>query len=230
MLLEESKWVGDTIIKNIESNDLVLNLGSSSLFARTELQPHMEKYIFHPLMSNGINVIHSDIKNDTGVDLIGDITDPVFIEKLSSLNFKMVLCCNLLEHLEDRSTILDSLNEIIPLNGLLLVTVPYQYPFHLDPIDTMFRPNVDELIRLFPNLDLVIGEVIIAQRQVLKNGQLIYHNNYFEQMKDDPKLLIFNVVRILMPFYKFKMWQILFNDLRAMFRPYSATCVLLKKR
>lgn len=229
MLLEESKWVGDTIIKNIESNDLVLNLGSSSLLARTELQPHMEKYIFHPLMSKGINVIHSDIKNDVGVDLIGDITDPVFIEKISSLNFKMVLCCNLLEHLEDRSTILNSLNKIIPLNGLLLITVPYQYPFHLDPIDTMFRPTVDELTRLFPNLDLVIGEVIIAQRQVLKNGQLIYQKNYFEQMKDDPKLLIFNIVRILIPFYKFKMWQILFNDLRAMFRPYSATCVLLKK-
>ena len=42
----------------------------------------------------------------------------------------------------------------------MLVTVPKRYPYHPGPIDTLFRPRVDELASLFPRLSLVSGAEI----------------------------------------------------------------------
>ena len=38
--------------------------------------------------------------------------------------------------------------------------MPNAFPYHPDPIDTMFRPGVEELAALFPHCRLVHGEVL----------------------------------------------------------------------
>ena len=37
--------------------------------------------------------------------------------------------------------------DLLPIGGLIFVTVPLSYPYHRDPIDTMFRPSLAELGR-----------------------------------------------------------------------------------
>lgn len=229
MLYEEAQWVGNILSEITLEGDKILNLGSSSLNSRTILQPQIEEFIFYPLKNKNVTVLHSDIIFDEGVDLQGDFTDPEFLSQLKKLQFNCVMCCNLFEHLEELRPLFDSLNEIIPTNGFLLITVPFQYPYHLDPIDTLYRPSVDELIKSFPNYEIITGNSIIAKRQVFKNGAIRFHKNYFELLKDDPELFLRLLIRILVPFYKYKMWIITFNDLKSMFKPFSATCVLLKR-
>jgi hypothetical protein len=42
------------------------------------------------------------------------------------------------------------------------VSVPYRFPYHPDPIDTLFRPHVTELIQLFPRSRVLCAEVVSA--------------------------------------------------------------------
>jgi SAM-dependent methyltransferase len=230
MLFEEAQWVGEKLHSAFHSDQVILNLGSSTLASRTVLQPHMYNYIFKPLKEKGIKVVHSDITEDEGVDLQGDFTDPGFIELLKNKHFDGVMCCNLLEHLKDRKPLIDALNEIVPAGGILLITVPKQYPHHLDPIDTMYRPIPNELTVFFPNFEVLQTEIVEARRHINKNGQLVYHKNYFQQLLSQPKLFLKIIARCSLPFYKPKMWWITVKDLAKMFRKFSVTCVVLKKK
>ena len=50
-----------------------------------------------------------------------------------------------LEHVTDPELVRARLRELTAPAGLLVITVPRVYPYHPDPIDTMFRPNDEEL-------------------------------------------------------------------------------------
>jgi len=229
MLYEEAQWVGKVLIEKTIEGNRILNLGSSTLYSRTTLQPHMEEFIFAPLREKNVQVIHSDITFDEGVDLQGDFTDPAFIAQLKEMQFDGIMCCNLLEHLEDRTPLIEALKTIIPSNGWLLLTVPKQYPFHMDPIDTMYRPSPKELCEIFPELQVELAEEVIARRQIGRGNELRYHKNYSEQLKENRSLYLRLVVRTFLPFYKFGMWKITVNDLKARFKPFSVSCIFLKK-
>jgi hypothetical protein len=42
----------------------------------------------------------------------------------------------------------------------LIVSVPYSFPYHEDPIDTLYRPDLNELQKTFPLLKMVEGEIV----------------------------------------------------------------------
>lgn len=224
MLYEEAEWIGDQLSKICKPGTRLLNVGSSSLYARTIAQPHMEKFIFLPLKNMGVEVIHTDIQNEEGVDIIGNLTDDHFIKELKFQRFDYILCSNLLEHIENKEKIIDSIEEITPSKGHAIITVPYLYPYHLDPIDTLFRPTVKDLTVLFKNLTFDSGLCLIAKRV----GQA-KQKNYFEMLKSDPKLAFRLFIRILLPFYKYKIWKQTVSDLTKLFKPFQVTCVVFKK-
>jgi len=173
MLYEESIWVGKTILKLNNEIKTLLNLGSSSLVIRTEVQPHMEKFVFSPIREGGIKVVHTDIQNISGVDIVGDFTDTIFVNELKQNKYDAILCSNLFEHLTELNTIVNAINLIVPQNGYLILTVPFHYPYHLDPIDTKYRPRISELQKLFPDFKYVDGNEIEAQRVELKTIKII---------------------------------------------------------
>src|SRR5205085_4736707 len=53
-------------------------------------------------------------------------------------------------HVTDRQIVCAAIWSLLPPGGFLILTVPYRFPYHEDPIDTMFRPSVEELAQLFP--------------------------------------------------------------------------------
>lgn len=128
----------------------LLNLGSSTARFRTVAKPHIEASLFAPLRRAGIEVVHCDIKQDDGVDLVGDVTDPGFAQTLMARHFRAVLLANLLEHVRDPAAIASACEHIAGPGGLILATVPQSYPFHADPIDTGYRPSPRALAALFP--------------------------------------------------------------------------------
>ena len=173
---------------------------------RTKTQSHIEKFIFKPLEENNIKVIHTDIVNEKGVDIVGDLTNPEFISNLKRNNYDLILCSNLLEHLIEKQPIVDAILEILPKNSKAIITVPYNYPYHLDPIDTMYRPNVNELHQLFKNTELIKGELVIG-KSINKNTISI---NYWQKIKKYSINIFKLLARILFPFYKPKYGYILF--------------------
>jgi hypothetical protein len=137
-----------------------INIGSSTLEFRTQRQPHIHRELFQPLEEKGVEVFHIDIKEDVGVDIVGDIMGGETFEHIRSKNPKLMLCCNLLEHVSHREEFARQLIALMPKGGLLFVTVPSSYPLHFDPIDTYFRPDPDELSALFRELDIVSSETV----------------------------------------------------------------------
>ena len=67
------------------------------------------------------------------------------------------MCCNVLEHVPNAADIATALAALVPPGGYVFASVPRRYPYHPGPIDTLFRPRVDELAGLFGRLTLVEG-------------------------------------------------------------------------
>lgn len=161
MLAAEARWVGNALEKlATEEISPLLNIGSSTADFREQVQPWIEHSIFAPLRTRAVVVEHLDSREGAGIDLHGDLSDDSFVAGLDARSYRALLCCNLLEHVPDRAAISAKIEKLVPIGGYLIVTVPNRFPYHPDPIDTMFRPDIADIARLFPNCRLVRGEVI----------------------------------------------------------------------
>lgn len=153
----EAARLCDILLGQSEISPL-LNLGSSTAQFRQFLKPHIDAKLFKPLERAGVEVIHCDLKEGEGVDLSGDILDPAVRTKLAELGFKSILLSNLLEHVRDRAAVIAACEEIVGSGGIILATVPSSFPYHADPIDTLYRPSPAALAGAFTRSRLIIAE------------------------------------------------------------------------
>ncbi|MCU0548154.1 MAG: hypothetical protein MUC48_02290 [Leptolyngbya sp. Prado105] len=223
MLKPEAEWLAQAMY-SLDAQEVfpLLNIGSSTYHYRTKVQPWIDQNLFEPARHQNCQVIHSDIKGGEGVDIAGDLCDPEFLKQLSQLKIKSILCANLLEHIPNRVEICNVLDSILPEQGYLLITVPYQYPYHPDPIDTLFRPDVDELKQLFPTMKVVSGKIVDGggfSRKVYFKGLLLPSYLY---------PLCF-ALRLFIPFYKPKAWFYHLKTTPWFFKRVAVTCVVLQK-
>jgi len=218
MLKKEAHWLSQKIY-SLPTEEVfpMLNIGSSTQEMRQRIQPWIESEIFEVASKCNYPVIHTDIKEDHGVDVVGDLRDSAFVERLMELKIKSVLCANLLEHLTEPLEICDAISKTLIDGGYLFLTVPYKYPFHPDPIDTMLRPSVEELSQCFSGFEVVFGEVVDC-------GMCFQQDrSWFHLLK--------NIIRLAFPFYKPKSWLLIVaNSLPWYFRDVSVTCIVLKKK
>jgi len=89
--------------------------------------------------------------------------------------------------------------------------VPFSYPHHRDPIDTMFRPSPEALAALFRPAIMVHGEVIDV-------GQ-----SYRGQVAQRPWILFRHISRFPFPFIGFKGWKRSMRKLYWLFHNYKIT-------
>ena len=218
MLKEESVWIKNLLNDHFSVNDFpLLNVGSSTEDFRKNIQPDIHQNVFAPLLKAERKVFHADIKDSKGVDLVGDLNQDSFRRELETLSIKSVLCSNLLEHLARPEVICKSILEVLPSGGKLIVTLPYQFPYHKDPIDTMLRPTVDEVHKMFPGTECVTSAIIEST------------DTYLSALRANRKYHIIMIARWLMPFYKYSEWKFMIKDYFNRKKKYAATCILLKK-
>jgi hypothetical protein len=163
VLRQEARWIGNWLA-SVDDAALfpVINVGSHTERFRTKEQPWIDRYVFAPLRERG-EVIHTDLRAAEGVDVVGDLTDVAFRDHLRELGARSLLCCNLLEHVPDRATIATALEDLVAPGGFAVLSVPFRFPYHADPIDTMYRPTPSDLASLFPRLRTVADEVVVCQ-------------------------------------------------------------------
>ncbi|MGA9381212.1 MAG: hypothetical protein WBV73_20835 [Phormidium sp.] len=219
MLREEASWLAN-IIYSLEPDHVfpLLNIGSENQDFREKEQPWIDDLLFKPARKKGYSIIHTDIKNDVGIDLVGDLYNPLFLEKISQMNIKSVLCSNLLEHITNKEEICKIISSIIPDGGYLFLTVPYQYPYHRDPIDTMFRPDIEELSNLFPDLKMIQGKIV-------QGGTLLKSTSITPIL-----YLLAMIIRLILPIYQPLRWVDSLRYSLWLFRDISVTCIVLQKR
>jgi hypothetical protein len=210
MLPAEAEWLGRRILAlDRELAFPMLNIGSSTGRFVTVAQPWIDQKIFGPLRERGSAVLNCDIKSAPGVDFVGDLQDEKFLEALAARSFKSVLCSNLLEHVENRAAIAETLVKIIPRGGYLFVTGPHSYPRHADPIDTMFRPTSEELAALFPGTRLLASEIVDC-------------GTYLEYSTRTLSKFVKSAVRLGLPFYRPTDWVTSVRRLGWLFREFQA--------
>ena len=161
MLPGEAIRIRETLLAR-EGISPLLNLGSSTRHFREVAQPHVERELFGPLRAAGVAIVHGDLKAAVGVDHAGDILDPAVRRDLAARGFKCLLLSNLLEHVRDRAAVTAACEEIVGPGGLILATVPSSYPYHADPIDTLYRPAPAELAALFTGSRALIAEEVVG--------------------------------------------------------------------
>jgi SAM-dependent methyltransferase len=157
MFYEEAIWIKDTIkCLDLSKQSKILDLGSSTLRYRTVEQPYIDKIIFKPLKQKGFSITYADIKKAKGVDICIDIEKKLELP----IKFNLLICASLLEHIKDRKTAIKNIIRLVTKNGFLIVTVPYVYRYHEDPIDTMFRPSNKELEHLFSKQKIIKSKIL----------------------------------------------------------------------
>ncbi|WP_067584358.1 hypothetical protein [Endozoicomonas ascidiicola] len=218
MLKNEAKWLGEQINKS-SRNFPLLNVGSQSGYFRSKLQPHIDGYIFNVAKEKGWEVIHTDIQNDEGVDLCGDLTDLNFLDILKNKKYNSILCSNLLEHVDEnmRFKICEALEDIVRPGGSIWITVPFSFPYHPDPIDTYFRPSPEGLKQCFKHCDLVSSKIIVGE-------------SILSKWKNKPIQFIKFSVRFMLPFYRFNNWKGIAHQLMWLNKPVKTTAIQLVKR
>ena len=138
----------------------MIEIGSSTFDFRTKTKPHIDKYLHAPLKARGIKIITTDIKSGTGVMISGNIYDYTVFQKMIDFKPRSVLLCNVLEHVEDIVELTSLISKLISHNGIIVVTVPYDYPYHPDPIDNLYRPEPSDIANLFQGFEVVQSEIV----------------------------------------------------------------------
>jgi hypothetical protein len=195
----------------------LLNLGSSSLEVREAVQPWIDDQVFLPLRARNVEVVHVDMRELPGVDVKADLTDPADVRRLSALRPRALLCCNLFEHVIKPDRLARHCLDLMAAGGLLFVTVPFSYPCHRDPIDTMYRPTPSELAELLDGARLL-------DSAILSTGL-----SYRDAVRERPWLLLRHVWRLPIPFLSFEKWRRSMTRLYWLAAEYRITCAVFEK-
>jgi SAM-dependent methyltransferase len=175
VFVDESLWIRHALEQlPLRAGMRVLDIGSSSLEFRTQVQPHIDRNVFAPLRARGLHVIHVDAREEPGVDIVADVTT------LDGVNdtYDLVLCTNLLEHVVDREQTVRHVKRVVHPGGSLVLTVPRRYPIHADPIDTGYRPDTAEL-SAFLGWPKVVKAEVLTIRDALHYAGRPWYRRWF---------------------------------------------------
>jgi hypothetical protein len=218
---QEAIWIGN-LLRNLDVELIgrTLELGTSSRSFREISKPHIARNIHKPLIDRGVSITTSDLFDADGVDIVGDIYDPGVQKRLTDVQATTLLVCNIFEHVRDPGEFAKICDKLLLPGGMLIVTVPYSYPYHLDPIDTLFRPKPEEVLRLFPGYQIVSSDIISSDTHA-DDLRTAKQNVPMTAMKDLLKSLVFRggVDRSLARMHRL-LW---------LFKRYQITCVAMVK-
>jgi len=204
MTIEESIWIKKKLSKlDLPSGSFVLDVGSSTREFR-QLQSHIEENVFSPLRERGFKIIYMDKKSGDGIDIVVDIEDSDILQKIER-EFKLVLCTNVLEHVNNVEKAMRNIISLVSKGGYLLVTVPYKYPRHDDPIDNLYRASDEKLQKLIAKYT----NFIVISSEILD----IRNRRYYVDKSKYP----------LWGYRKFRFWRYYFKWFR-----WKISCLLIK--
>jgi 2-polyprenyl-3-methyl-5-hydroxy-6-metoxy-1,4-benzoquinol methylase len=194
----------------------LINLGSSTDVFRKVESPWVDRLLFQPLHDRGVDVVHVDLAAAPGVDLVADIMTEDGLAKLRAIGPKTVMLCNVLEHVLNPQLFAQRAFDILQPGGRLIISVPRSYPHHRAPIDTMFRPDPEEVADLLPDAALAYGTILKT-------------SSYWEDVKKRPWILLRQILRAPFPYLGWARYKRTMKKLYWLVHPYKVTIVILEK-
>ena len=216
MFALEAAWIA-TALSDVDAAPLspLLNVGASTLTFRTKTKPWIHQELIAPLEARGVRLVHLDLKAAEGVDIVADIMSDEGFRAAKAVDAGSLLLCNILEHVLDPGALARKAMALVKPGGLVVVTVPLSYPYHRDPIDTLFRPTPQEVAALFPGATIVKAVELPC-------------GSYRDNVRARPWILLRPVLRFPFPFLGWEKWKRSMGKLYWLFNPYLTTCVVLR--
>ena len=187
MRFEESLTIQDIIKKHSAFNNII-NLGSGNVEQLKKTKPWVSKNVFDLFKKQKAKILHVDAENFSGVDIVQDLSEPNSLAFCDNLKgSKLFILANVLEHIPKKAhaEFLNKIYSKMKSKDGLMITVPYDYPYHADPIDTMYRPSPSELKKLLP-LAWLEGEIVSAG----SFKEEFSHMNILKRNKKAPKTIM----------------------------------------
>jgi hypothetical protein len=173
MLVKEARKIHEYINNYLsDKKGIAVNIGSSTSEFIDISQPYIRSHVLNPLSKN-FKIKNIDIKNQIGVDLVADFTTEIGQARIKELNGNLYLISNLLEHIPDYSLGVNSIKKMLDKGDVLILSGPKSFPYHPDPIDNKFRPNVKELTEIFHKDFEIIDLRIVRSGTVLFSTALM---------------------------------------------------------
>lgn len=217
MFEAESAWLGRLLAeRRAEELSPLLNVGSSTGDFRAKEQPWTERNLFAPLRERGVRIVHLDSREGDGIDIRADILSEADLPRIKQVRPKAILCCNILEHVPDPARLAERCIDIVGPGGLIFVTVPYSYPYHRDPIDTMYRPAPEALAALFRKARMLSGSIVDV-------GE-----SHRDQVRARPWILLRPILRFPFPFLGLGRWKRSMAKLYWLFHNYQITVAVFR--
>lgn len=213
---EEAETIGRLLAELPGDIGPVIELGSSTTSFRTVQQPHIDRFIHAPLRAREVKVVHTDLRDGDGIDVSGDIYTADVQERLTAQGARTVLCCNIFEHVTDRSRFASICDRILQPGGVIIVSVPCRYPYHLDPIDTMYRPAPQDLVDLFPGYRVQVAERVTG-------------GSFWTDLDRRPVGAFKSMARVLLLRGGWRESLSRLHRLTFLFRPYQVSVAVLRK-
>jgi hypothetical protein len=126
----------------------------------------------------------------------------------------------LLEHVTKPADLAKICQSITQPGAYVIVTAPFSYPVHNDPIDTYFRPSPEDISELFPDYRMIASTIITS-------------TSFGQDLLKDPIFLAKAIP--LRVYWLLKLWlprrdyAHLNHRLLWLFRPYRISCALLRR-
>jgi SAM-dependent methyltransferase len=208
MFEREARWIGDRLATYPPPPlSPLLNVGSGTRGFRETVQPWIDRDLLAPLAARGVEIVHLDARpgdtTDDGIDIRADLLRDADFDRVGGgRQYAALLCCNVLEHVRDPREFARRCAMLVLPGGVIVVTVPHSYPYHADPIDTLFRPTPEDAAALFPGTALVDSEIIDVGL------------SYRDEIRRRPWLLLRHLLRLPAPFLGLTKWR------NSMVKPY----------
>lgn len=218
MFAREAQWIADRLaLFPAPAISPLIDVGSSTIDFRDQAQPWISRHIFAPLAARGVEITHLDARSGTGIDIRGDLLDDADFARLRTTRYRALLCCNILEHVRDPAELALRCTELVTPGGIIVATVPHSYPRHADPIDSLYRPEPQEMAMLFRGTTVLAAEIIDV-------GQ-----SYRDEVRRRPWILLRHLARLPFPFLDVEKWTASMQKPYWLFHNYRVSAALLRR-
>jgi hypothetical protein len=119
--------------------------------------------------------------------------------------------------LENPGLVYKLIDRCLVPGGYLVISCARVYPYCADPVDSKYRPHLNEIVSELPGY------------KVIANDAVIIEETHFSRLIEDARSFGIFILNVLVPRKGLKIWFRNLSDVPNLFKRLETTCVVMRK-